>query len=78
VDAAAVVIRQRESTAAAVDALRRDESERPLPQQLVVQAQLAAADAELAWLHRAEVLLRGSESFGLDAEPPRRGRPVRG
>jgi DNA-binding PadR family transcriptional regulator len=78
VDAAAVVIRQRESTAAAVDVLRRDESERPLPQQLVVQAQLAAADAELAWLQQAEALMTGAEPFGLEVEPPRRGRPVRG
>jgi DNA-binding PadR family transcriptional regulator len=78
VDAAAVVIRQRESTAAVVEALRHDEAALPLARQLVVDAQLAAADAELGWLHRAEVLLRGSESFGLEAEPPRRGRPVRG
>ncbi|MBG6054367.1 DNA-binding PadR family transcriptional regulator [Salinibacterium sp. CAN_S4] len=78
VDAAAVVALQRESTAAEVDALRREESAGAVARQLVGEAQLAAAEAELGWLLRAEVLVRGSESFGLEAEPPRRGRPVRG
>ena len=78
VDAAAVVSRHRESTAAAVDALRREKPALQLSRRLVMESQLAAAEAELGWLQRAEALVRGSEPFGLEAEPPRRGRPVRG
>jgi DNA-binding PadR family transcriptional regulator len=76
VDATAVVRRQRESTAVALEALRRDDAARELPRRLVAGAQIAAAEAELAWLQLADDLVRNAEPFGLEVEPPRRGRPV--
>jgi DNA-binding PadR family transcriptional regulator len=36
-----------------------------------------AARAELDWLDYCETLLPGRETYGLAAEPPRRGRPAR-
>ena len=77
VDARAVVNRQRESTVATLDDLRTQAPTRDLSRQIVVDAQIAAAEAELEWLTHAGSLLLGSEPFGLEVDPPRRGRPVR-
>ncbi|MGV8896063.1 MAG: helix-turn-helix transcriptional regulator [Rhodoglobus sp.] len=77
VDAAALVDRQRAATALEVDALRADSSSTDLARQLVDDARIAAAEAVLGWLDRAETLVAESRPFALDVEPPRRGRPVR-
>jgi len=47
-----------------------------LAERLVGDALALAAEAELQWLDRCEALLARAEPYGLDAEPPRRGRPV--
>jgi DNA-binding PadR family transcriptional regulator len=46
-----------------------------LAELLVADALALAAEAELQWLDRCEALLASAVAYGLDAEPPRRGRP---
>lgn len=77
VDAAAVVRRQRESTEARLDTMRAEVVSLDLSRQLVLGAQITAAEAELGWLRHADSLLLSSQPFALEAQPPRRGRPVR-
>ena len=77
VDALAIVVCQRESTAAALGAIRSEVVASELPQRLVVDARAHAAVAQLSWLDAAATLLADSRPFGLEAEPPRRGRPIR-
>lgn len=47
-----------------------------LAERLVGDALALAAEAELQWLDRCEVLLAEASPYGLDSEPPRRGRPA--
>jgi len=47
-----------------------------LAERLVGSALALAAEAELQWLDRCEALLAEAAPYGLDVEPPRRGRPV--
>ena len=76
-DAATMVEAQRESAVVARDAARAELPSPDLSRQLVVDAKVESAEAELRWLDRAAVLLNHRRPFGLDAEPPRRGRPIR-
>lgn len=46
-----------------------------LAERLVGDALALAAEAELQWLDRCEALLAEASPYGLQAEPPRRGRP---
>ena len=68
---------QRESAVVARDAARAELPSPDLSRRLVIDAKVEAAEAQLRWLDRVAVLLRDSQPFGLDAEPPRRGRPQR-
>ena len=47
-----------------------------LAERLVGEALAVAAEAQLRWLDRCEALLAEAAPYGLDAEPPRRGRPA--
>ncbi len=47
-----------------------------LAERLVTDALALAAEAELQWLDRCEALLAEATPYGLEAEPPRRGRPT--
>jgi len=74
-DPAALISAQRAlSTASLAAHLARERT--TLAERLVGEAQALATEAELAWLDRCEALLAAAEPYGLDAEPPRRGRPV--
>ena len=77
VDAASMVRTQRESAVVARDAARAELPSPDLSRRLVIDAKVEAAEAQLRWLDRVAVLLSDSQPFGLDAEPPRRGRPLR-
>lgn len=74
-DAASLISAQREVTSAAL-ARYRAEPVDTLARQLVVDSLALAAEAELSWLDHCERLLGESEPFGLEVEPPKRGRPV--
>lgn len=73
-DAGAILDEQRHTTTAAIARLRVEPSD-TLARRLVLDSVLFAAEAELAWLDHCELAIEGAETFGLDAEPPRRGRP---
>ncbi|MEP6478021.1 MAG: PadR family transcriptional regulator [Rhodoglobus sp.] len=73
-DAAALVAAQRSMTSAALDAYRLEEPA-DLARQLVVASLTYAAEAELLWLDRCVELLAIAVPYGLDAAPPKRGRP---
>lgn len=70
---AALIAAQR-SLARESLALRREHA--TLAERLVNEATTIAAEAELRWLDLCESLLPESAPYGLEAEPPRRGRPV--
>jgi DNA-binding PadR family transcriptional regulator len=76
-DAAALIDAQRQVTSAALDRYRAEPTV-TLARQLVVDSLVFAAEAELRWLDHVERRLPDAQPFGLDAEPPRRGRPTRG
>ncbi|CAN5371287.1 helix-turn-helix transcriptional regulator [soil metagenome] len=75
-DAAAIVTTQRQATTAAL-ARYRAEPAATLARQLVIDSLVFAAEAELAWLDSCEARLGEARPFAIDAEPARRGRPVR-
>lgn len=75
-DAAAIVATQRWATTAAL-ARYRAEPSGTLARQLVVDSLVFAAEAELAWLDHCEARLGDAQPFAIDAEPAKRGRPVR-
>lgn len=74
-DAASLIAAQREVTSAALARYRVDPVG-TLARQLVVDSLALAAEAELNWLDHCERLLGESEPYGLETEPPKRGRPV--
>lgn len=74
-DAASLISAQRDVTSAAL-ARYRAEPVDTLARQLVVDSLALAAEAELSWLDHCEQLLGESAPFGLEVEPPKRGRPV--
>jgi DNA-binding PadR family transcriptional regulator len=76
VDARPLIEAQRAVTAATLRCLR-DEVAVDLARELVIDARVLAAEAELRWLDRCESRLVDSVPYGLEIEPPRRGRPVR-
>lgn len=78
VDAGRVVAVQRAASAARLHALRC-EAPADLAGELVTDAMILAAEAELAWLDAVERRLAGraDEAHGLSPETPRRGRPAR-
>ena len=78
VDALAMLVRQRESTATALDAIRSVEAASALSERLIAGARSRVTVARLSWLDEAAALLEDSRPFPLEAEPPRRGRPIRG
>lgn len=73
-DAAALLTAQRAATTAALAELTSHRAA-SLPEQLVAHAHILAAEAELAWLDYCETLIPHAHPYGLDAEPPQRGRP---
>ena len=74
-DPAALIAAQRSrATALLAEHLARQHS--TLAERLVGDALALAAEAELQWLDRCEALLAHAAPYGLDAEPPRRGRPA--
>ena len=75
-DAAAILEAQRRATTAALARYRAEPAE-GLARQLVVESLVLAAEAELAWLEHCELRLGEAHPFGIDAEPVKRGRPVR-
>lgn len=75
-DAAAIVEAQRQATTAALARYRAEPNGTPA-RQLVVDSLVFAAEAELAWLDHCEARLGEALPFGVDAEPVKRGRPVR-
>lgn len=72
-DAERFIAAQRE---AAMKALARQPKGVTLEQQLVAEANTLAIEAQLTWLDRCETLLARAEPYGLEVEPPRRGRPA--
>jgi DNA-binding PadR family transcriptional regulator len=75
-DAAAILTAQRAVTAAAL-ARYRAEPSATLARQLVVDSLVFAAEAELAWLDHCEAQLVDAQPFGIEADPPKRGRPAK-
>lgn len=74
-DPAALIAAQRSLTRGSLAGhLARGHS--TLAERLVGDALVMAAEAELRWLDRCEGLLGQAAAYGLEAEPPRRGRPV--
>ena len=74
---ATLIDAQRKHTTAALDQYRV-ETATTLARQLLVDSLAFAAEAELRWLDHCERQLAGARPFGLEAEPPKRGRPTRG
>ena len=74
-DPAALIAAQR-SRATTVIAANAAREHATLAERLVGEAQALSAQAELQWLDRCEGFLAEAETFGLDVEPPRRGRPM--
>jgi len=72
-DPVALIAAQR---SLAVETLARPPLGTTLAERLVSDARVFAAEAELRWLDRCEQLLVEAAPYGLEAEPPRRGRPV--
>ncbi|MGL4339363.1 MAG: helix-turn-helix transcriptional regulator [Rhodoglobus sp.] len=77
VDVAALISAQRDATVAASVQYRADLAAGDLSQQLIAEAQLFGAEAELRWLDHSESRLVDARPFPLEAKPPRRGRPIR-
>jgi DNA-binding PadR family transcriptional regulator len=74
-DPAALIAAQRAlATASLAEHLAREHV--TLAERLVGDALCLAAEAELQWLDRCEALLGEAAPYGLEAEPPRRGRPA--
>ena len=78
VDALAMVVRQRASSTTALDAMHSVVAPSGLSERLIAEARSRVAVARLSWLDEAAALLEDSRPFPLEAEPPRRGRPIRG
>jgi hypothetical protein len=72
-DPAALIAAQR---ALATESLARPRQHGTLAERLVADAHRFAAEAELLWLDSCELLLADAAPYGLEAEPPRRGRPA--
>ena len=75
-DAASLIAAQREVTTAALARFRAEPAE-PLSRRLVLDSLVFGAEAELRWLDHCEAQTGASRPFGLEPEPPRRGRPTR-
>jgi len=83
-DAASLIAVQRASTTAALTGWRAEleggsqvEPRIQLVRRLIVDSRIRAAQAELDWLDECERVAVIAVPFGLDSEPPRRGRPIR-
>lgn len=85
-DAAAVIARQREESAARLDGLRGlrrddDTDAEGLARSFVVDSMVFAAEAELRWLDHVSARLaqhpQHALALELDPERPKRGRPAR-
>ena len=72
-DPALLIAAQR---ALATASLARADEHATLAERLVADAHRFAAEAELLWLDSCERLLAEASPYGLEAEPPRRGRPA--
>jgi DNA-binding PadR family transcriptional regulator len=72
-DPVALIAAQR---ALAVETSARRTEHATLAERLVADALALAAEAQLRWLDHCEALLADAAPYGLEAEPPRRGRPV--
>ena len=75
-DASAVISAQRHASTAAL-AVVSSASASDLGEAVVIASLVATAEADLRWLDEVERILGGREPYGLNAESPRRGRPVR-
>ena len=75
-DVAALIHAQRTVTRAALDRLRSTASDSPAAA-LVVEAQVLAAEAELAWLDHCEAALVDARPYPVETDVPRRGRPAK-
>ena len=75
-DAAAILAAQRAATTAAL-ARYRSEPDGALATQLARDALTLAAEAELTWLDNCAARLHEAQQYPVDAEPVRRGRPIR-
>lgn len=74
-DAVALIAAQRVlATAALAEHLEREHA--TLAERIVADALALAAEAELQWLDRCEALMGQAAPYGLESEPPRRGRPA--
>ena len=79
-DAPSLIAAQRASTTAALTLWRAEFDGEPRirpVRRLIVDSHIRAAQAELDWLAECERVATIAVPFGLDPEPPRRGRPVR-
>ena len=74
-DPAALIASQRSRAADAIAGHVARENI-TISERLVGEAHALSAQAELHWLDRCEELLVHAEPYGLDAVPPRRGRPL--
>ncbi|MBX3099976.1 MAG: helix-turn-helix transcriptional regulator [Salinibacterium sp.] len=74
-DPAALIAAQRSRATAAIAAhLAREHT--TLAARLVGDARTLSTQAELHWLDRCEALIGEAEPYGLEIDPPRRGRPA--
>jgi DNA-binding PadR family transcriptional regulator len=73
-EARSILDTQRVATEAALAEFRSEPSG-TLARQLIVDSLIFAAEAELAWLDHCEALVAEAAPFGIEDEPPKRGRP---
>ena len=79
-DVAALIHAQRTVTLAALDRLTSNSAGPdgpPLAAALILDAQVRAAEAELAWLDHCEAALADARPYPVETDVPRRGRPVK-
>ena len=72
-DPVALIAAQR---ALATQSLAQAKPHGSLADRVIAEALALRAEAELEWLDRCEALLAEAEPYGLEVEPPRRGRPA--
>lgn len=75
-DAASVIAAQRQASLAALSILT-SASAGDVGEAVVLASLVATAEADLRWLDEVERLVAVSQPYGLNADPPRRGRPVK-
>lgn len=73
-DAAAVIAAQRRASTAALGIVS-GASAGDVGEAVVLASLVATAEADLRWLDEVERLVGTADPYGLNGEPPRRGRP---